>query len=59
VVTTKMMYELVRKMFDYDPETGNLVRRYTSSSRAQKGMIVGSKNMYGYLMVNITTVDGP
>lgn len=59
MVTTKMMYELVRKMFDYDPETGNLVRRYTTSSRAQRGMVVGSKNRDGYLMVNITTADGP
>lgn len=59
MVTTEMMYELVRQLFTYDPVTGKLVRRITSSSRAVKGVEVGCKNRAGYLVVNITTKDGP
>lgn len=58
MVTTKMMYELVRKLFDYNPETGVVTRKITTSSRAQAGAIVGSRNTQGYLMVNIKNTDG-
>lgn len=40
-------------MFDYNPATGQLVRRYTTSSRAQRGDLVGCKNALGYLVVRI------
>lgn len=49
----KVTYEDVRALFDYDPETGVVTRRQTTSSRARRGMIVGCKNTQGYLVVNI------
>jgi len=49
----KVTYEQVRQLFDYNPETGWLKRRITTSSRARKGQIVGTENSDGYLVVNI------
>lgn len=49
----KITYATVRALFDYDPETGVVTRRQTTSSRARKGMAVGCKNTHGYLVVNV------
>ena len=43
----------VRELFDYDPETGVLVRRITTSNRAPKGTVAGRRNGNGYLRVMI------
>jgi hypothetical protein len=43
----------VRQLFDYDPDTGKLTRRLTTSSRARKGQVVGCRNTAGYLVVRI------
>lgn len=50
---SEMMYKTVRALFDYNPITGHLVRRQTTSSRAQRGMLVGCINSAGYAVVNI------
>jgi hypothetical protein len=48
-----MNYDYLHKLFSYDPETGLVTRKITTSSRAIKGMTVGCKNAAGYLVVNI------
>lgn len=49
----KITYAEVRTLFNYDPETGKLTRRLTTSSRARAGAIVGCKNTAGYLVVRV------
>ena len=46
-------YKRVRELFDYNPETGVVVRRLTTSPRAMSGMVVGCLDHRGYLLVNI------
>lgn len=41
----------VRRLFNYDPETGVLTWRVTNSNRARKGSIAGSHDGNGYLQV--------
>jgi len=50
---SKITYDEVRKLFDYTPETGKLVRKLTTSSRAICGQEVGCRNTSGYLVVRI------
>lgn len=45
--------ELVRKLFNYDPETGILTRRTSPAHNAQVGDIAGYLNNKGYLEVTI------
>lgn len=49
----EMTYERVRRLFNYDPATGKMTRRMTTSSRAIVGMEVGCRNTLGYLVVNV------
>lgn len=51
--SVEITYDEVRRLFDYDPATGKLTRKVTTSSRAQKGYVVGCKNSSGYLVVRI------
>lgn len=43
----------LKQLFVYDPETGVLTRRITTSSRAKAGAVVGTDDGAGYLQVNI------
>lgn len=43
----------VRKLFNYNPETGELIRRVQTASRAKVGDVVGCANTKGYLMVRV------
>jgi len=47
--------ERVRELFDYNPDTGDLIRRITTASRAIAGDKVGNKHPTGYLL---TGIDG-
>lgn len=51
--SVEITYDEVRKLFDYDPETGKMIRKITTSSRAQRGYTAGCKNASGYLVVRI------
>lgn len=42
----------VRKFFDYDEDTGNLVRKVMTSSRAKVGDIAGSPDKDGYIVIH-------
>jgi len=44
---------LLREMFDYNPESGRLVRRVWTSPRATPGMIAGSKHSSGYVYISL------
>jgi len=43
--------EELRRLFDYDPETGVVTRKVTVGRRAKKGDVVGNKDALGYLHV--------
>ncbi len=45
----------VRELFDYNPETGDLIRKVSMGSNAKKGDTAGCLNSDGYF---ITGVDG-
>jgi len=45
--------ELLRKLFDYNPETGELSRLVTRGSRGPKGAVVGCLNVHGYLVTRL------
>lgn len=47
---------LLNKLFEYNPETGDLVRKVTTSSRARKGMVVSQYNTGDYRRVRINNV---
>jgi len=47
-----MDYETVRELFDYDPETGNLVWKKRGKA-VQVGKAAGSVNSRGYLNVSV------
>ena len=49
--------DLLRGLFTYDPETGQLVRIKTTSSRSVRGSIAGSINRDGYLRVRVESVE--
>jgi hypothetical protein len=45
--------ERVKELFDYNPETGELVRKVSTSSNAKAGDVAGSPNNRGYLVTQI------
>ena len=45
--------ELVKSLFDYDPNTGVFKRKVTVSNNAKVGQILDSKNNHGYLQAAI------
>ena len=46
--------ERVRELFDYDVETGNLIRKTNASSRARIGDVAGCEDGRGYLFTGIS-----
>lgn len=46
----ELTQESIREWMSYDPETGKMVRKLTSSSRAYAGYELGCKNAAGYLV---------
>ena len=42
---------LLRDIFSYDQDSGNLVRKITTSSRAKVGKVAGYKDRHGHLRV--------
>jgi hypothetical protein len=47
----------VRDLFDYNPQTGALIRKRTVSNNAKSGDIVGWRNSDGYLNVRVDNVS--
>ncbi len=47
----------VRRLFDYNPETGDLVRKITVSSKGKKGQVAGSIGPQGYILIKINQVS--
>jgi hypothetical protein len=45
--------EEARRLFEYDPETGNLFRKVRTAHRTKIGDIVGSLNSYRYLKASV------
>jgi alpha-glucuronidase len=43
----------LKKMFNYNPETGDFVRKIQTSANARVGMVVGTVDGKGYLHVSI------
>ncbi len=43
----------LRELFDYDPETGNLIRKVSRGNRAKAGAVAGCLNTWGYLVTKI------
>ena len=48
-----MTQEKLKALFDYDKNTGNFIRRYTTSSNAKKNTIAGYINKDGYVKISI------
>ena len=46
---TELTLDLVNKLFRYDKETGNLIRKISVRKGAEAGQIVGKDDGYGYL----------
>ena len=44
----ELTLDLVNKLFRYDKETGDLIRKVSVSSRGQAGDIAGAVNSLGY-----------
>jgi len=53
----KEYYERAAEMLRYEPETGKLIRRVTTSSRSKEGDEAGTISDRGYLYVSVT-LDG-
>ena len=51
----ELTLDLVNKLFRYDKETGDLIRKVSVSSRGQAGDIAGTVNSLGYC---VTTIEG-
>jgi hypothetical protein len=45
--------EKVRGLLDYNPETGELIRRVSTNSRARAGDVAGCLGSHGYLVTQI------
>lgn len=45
--------ERLRELFTYNPETGVFTNRISRSPRAMSGMVAGSRNEHGYLVIRI------
>ena len=41
------------RLFEYIPETGLLIRRVTTSPNARSGMIAGTTNRLGYIVIKV------
>ena len=50
--------EELRRLFDYDPETGVVTRKVTVGRRAKRGDVVGCKYNTGYLVVAVKSRNG-
>jgi len=48
--------ERARELFSYDPETGIVTRKITTSSRARKGCTLDARGSQGYLVVRVDGV---
>ncbi|WP_319931784.1 HNH endonuclease signature motif containing protein [Xenorhabdus santafensis] len=48
-----LTFEEVSELFSYDPESGLILRKVTTSNQAKKGDVVGSVHSLGYLRVTI------
>ncbi len=48
-----MDYDEAIRLFEYNPTTGELIRRVTMSSRAQAGDVAGNDCGHGYLKVSV------
>lgn len=46
-------YEFLHSLFSYDPETGLITRKITTSGRSLQGYVVGSLDGKGYLHVSV------
>lgn len=46
-------YEDAHRLFAYDPDTGLLTRRITTSKKAKAGLVVGNPYSNGYLRVGV------
>lgn len=49
----KLKQETVRRLFDYDPETGIVTRKITTSNRAKAGAVVAGKLSKNYYTVRV------
>ena len=52
----ELTLDLVNKLFRYDKETGNLIRKISVRKGAEAGQIVGKDDGYGYLKTSIKGV---
>ena len=43
----------LKALFDYDPATGNLIRKTRTANSVQVGDVAGSKNSDGYIQISI------
>jgi hypothetical protein len=43
----------LQALFDYDPVTGNLIRKTRTANSVQIGDIAGSKNQDGYIQISV------
>lgn len=50
--------EKIKELFSYDPKSGQVVRKVTTSSRAKAGDIVGYDS-HGYLQVSVAGTNYP
>ena len=48
-----MTQEKLKALFEYDAQTGNFIRKYTTSSNAKKNTIAGYKTKNGYIKISI------
>ena len=48
--------DLMKRLFSFDPETGDLIRRTTTSKKSIAGSIVKTKNPGGYIVVRVNQV---
>ena len=53
---TELKLEVVNKLFRYDKETGDLVRKISVRKGAEAGQIVGTDDGHGYLKTSIKGV---
>lgn len=49
--------ELLNTLFDYNPETGEFIRKIAVGSRGLKGSVAGSINGIGYLRIRIKSFE--
>lgn len=52
-----MTYEECRRLFDYDPATGNLIRKVRTSNSVKIGEVAGKIGNHGYRVITRNRVD--